>query len=69
MDRGDLVNIYAYSPHDSNLANTSLHTGIFIDWEYEEPDGGWKVFVDGKIETFTKTWWKCKLVKSEPKNV
>jgi len=63
MNLGDLVNLYAYSPHDAELANTVLHTGILVDWEYEEPDGGWKVLVDGKIETFTKMWWVCRATR------
>ena len=63
MKVGNLVQIFAYAPHDSELARTPLHTGIFIDYEYEEPDGGWKVLTEGKIETFTKTWWKCREIE------
>ena len=62
MDKGDLVNLYAYSPHSSDLANRIIHTGIFLDSEIDEPDGGWIVLVEGIPQTFTKTWWKCKRV-------
>ncbi len=64
MDRGDLVNLYAYSPHDSMLANTITCTGIFI--EMIEDDlllGGWRVLVGDQVEAFSKAWWKCKKVK------
>lgn len=62
MDLGDLVHIYGYHPHNSHLANKIYHTGILLEWEKSEPDGGWIVLIDGKPQTFTKAWWKCKRV-------
>ena len=69
MKLGDLVHLYGYHPHNSDLANKIIHTGMFIEWERDEPDGGWIVLVDGNPQTFTKTWWKCKLVNNEQENV
>lgn len=64
MEHGDLVNLYAYSPHDSELANTIAHTGIFIERiEDDLLSGGWRVLVGNQIEAFSKAWWKCKKVK------
>ena len=60
MNAGDLVHLYGYHPHDSKLSGKIIHTGLFVDWEYNEPDGGWIVLVDGKPETFTKMYWICK---------
>lgn len=60
MEVGDLVNVYPYSPHDSQLSNTVIFHGIFIDWHHAKDGVGWKVFVDGKIETYSTMWWHCK---------
>ena len=69
MHKGELVNLYAYSPHSTDLANRIIHTGIFLEKDREEPDGGWIVLVDGIPRTFTKRWWKCKSINKEHKNV
>jgi hypothetical protein len=60
LNTGDLVQLFAYSPHDAELARTPLHNGIYID--YDEYEDGWQVLVEGKLETYAKTWWKIKKV-------
>ena len=69
MNKGDLVSLYAYSPHNSDLANRIIHTGIFLEQDRDEPDGGWVVLVEGVPRVFVRTWWKCKLVNNEQENV
>lgn len=69
MNKGELVNIYAYSPHDSDLANRIMHTGIFLEHDHDELDAGWVVLVEGIPRVFVRTWWKCESVNKEQKNV
>jgi hypothetical protein len=71
MNKGDLVNVYVYSPHDSDLANEIKHTGIFLhrDRGAQHHGGAWVVLVDGSINAFLEQWWNCKLVNEEIENV
>ena len=71
MKPGDLVHLYGYQPHNSDLANKIVHTGIFVDWvaALRTADRGWVILVDGKPQTFERAWWKCKLVNNEQENV
>ena len=57
---GDLVELFVYSPHDSELATMPLHTGIFIDGDSNAADVSWLILVDGKIGSYFKQWWSCK---------
>jgi hypothetical protein len=73
MKTGDLVQLFVYSPHSTALGCTPMHTGIFLDYlpsrimegTAKRRMSGWLVAVDGKLETFTRTWWKCKLVEGQ----
>jgi hypothetical protein len=58
MVKGDLVNLYSYSPHDSDLANRMIYRGILLQRIFG--DSGWIVLVEGEPRTFHKTWWICK---------
>jgi hypothetical protein len=60
VETGDLVQLFMYSPHDSELACTPLHTGIFLDYDEQSMTPGWILLVDGMAQTFTKQWWKIK---------
>ena len=57
---GDLVNLFMYSPHDSELAHTPLHTGIFIDYDYIAMEHAWLILVEGEINSYSKMWWNIK---------
>jgi hypothetical protein len=60
MNKGELVNLYVYSPHNTDLANRITHRGILL--ERMLGDDGWIVLVDGEPQTFHKAWWRCKKV-------
>ncbi len=62
MQVGDLVEIFVYSPHDSELARTVMHIGIYMGEDHNDIDGGWCVWTDGNIEIFNRRWWKCREV-------
>ncbi len=64
MYEGDLVQVWNYSPHSSDPKDRVSFTGIFLDYERMEPDGGWIVLIDGKLEIFTRTWWKCQKIQN-----
>ena len=63
--RGDLVNLFVYSPHDSELACTPLHTGICLDYDHEAMESAWLILVDGEMSSYSKTWWKIKKVQKQ----
>jgi|LWDU01.1.fsa_nt_gi hypothetical protein len=65
IESGDLVYLFMYSPHDSELACTPLHTGIFLDYADESHEPGWTILVDGKTEVFFKQWWKIKPMQKQ----
>ena len=52
-----------YSPHDSALACTPLHTGLFLDYDHEAFEHAWLILVDGEISSYSRKWWKIKLVE------
>jgi len=54
MTVGDLVQLYDYS------LEGPLITGVLIGWD--NPDHGWIVLVDGNLEIFSSSWWKCRSV-------
>lgn len=57
MQKGELVQLYSYSNFgDGDI----LYTGLYVGWDHS--DDGWIVLVDGKLETFASTWWKCRRV-------
>ncbi len=58
---GDLVNLYVYSPHDSELACTPLQTGIFLDYDHESFNQAYLVLIDGEIKSCSKQWWKIQI--------
>jgi|TARA_R110001583_G_scaffold5598_8_gene30082 hypothetical protein len=64
INSGDLVNLFAYSPHDSELACTPLHTGIFLNYDHDAMDVAWLILVDGEISSYSKTWWKIKSIQT-----
>jgi hypothetical protein len=57
---GELVQLFMYSPHDSELACTPFYTGIFLDYDDEGYVHGWILLVDGERKTFTKQHWRIK---------
>ena len=63
MKVGDLVQLFVYSPHDSDLSQTPMHTGIYMGEAYDDIDGGWKIWVGEKIESFNRRWWICREIK------
>ncbi len=65
MTPGDLVQLFMYSPHDSELACTPLHTGILLDYADEAMEPAWTILVDGKTEVFFKQWWKIKPIQKQ----
>ena len=61
LDIGELVQMYSNSAPDlENLAKRDLFTGLYMGWDYS--DDGWNVLINGKLETFASTWWKCRRV-------
>lgn len=71
MKVGDLVEVYGYDARgdDPEGCRTS---GILTDWD--RSDEGWIILVDGQLQVYPKTWWRCKVVtetrlkKAENKN-
>ena len=61
LDIGELVQMYSNSAPDlENLIERDLFTGLYMGWDYS--DDGWIVLINGKLETFASTWWKCRRV-------
>jgi hypothetical protein len=75
LNIGALVQMYAYSANGdsvdepgvvvdaSELAHDRHHrhglfTGLYMGWDHS--DNGWIVLINGKLETFASTWWKCR---------
>ena len=54
MSVGDLVQLYDYS------LEGPLIMGVLMGWS--NSDHGWIVLVDGNLEIFSSTWWKCRTV-------
>ena len=64
MNAGDLVHLVPYNPHSCEPMPKKV--GIFLDMRPSPQSGaGWIVLVDGEIETFTHTYWKCSKVETD----
>ena len=58
MKPGDLVRITC----KGSFAHIASGIGILIEFDKVEPDGGWVVMINDKVETFVTTWWECEVV-------
>tara|TARA_Y100000034_G_C6835447_1_gene377482 strand:- start:817 stop:993 length:177 start_codon:yes stop_codon:yes gene_type:complete len=56
MRIGDLVEVFGYDRH-GDLDNATL-VGILMGWDHS--DEGWVVLIDGQIQVYPKTWWRCR---------
>lgn len=57
MRVGDLVEVFGYDRHgDGN----DVQVGVLMGWD--QSDEGWVVLIDGQVEVYPKTWWRCRRV-------
>ena len=61
IESGDLVHLFMYSPHDSALACTPFHSGIFLDHDHDAYEVAWIILVNGEVKSFSRNWWKLRL--------
>ncbi len=59
MKVGDLVEVYGFDARGDNPGDHRI-SGILTGWDY--PDAGWILLVDGQLQVYPKTWWKCEVV-------
>ncbi len=58
MRTGDLVEVFGYDRHgDLDLDRL---VGVLMGWDHS--DEGWVVLIDGQLEVYPKTWWRCRRV-------
>jgi hypothetical protein len=60
---GALVQLYSHDWHDEVEEPEPIFTGICMGWD--SSDDGPIVLVDGKMETFATTWWRCVRVEDD----
>jgi hypothetical protein len=64
MKVGDLVQLFVYSPNDYELSQTPMHVGIYMGESHNGIDGGWKIWINDKIESFNRRWWECREIEN-----
>ena len=60
MKVGDLVEVYGHHPLESAPGGHRI-TGVLTGWD--SSDDGWILLVDGQLQVYPKTWWRCKVIK------
>jgi hypothetical protein len=56
MRVGDLVEVFGYDRHGDVASGHKV--GILMGWDHS--DEGWVVLIDGQVEVYPKTWWRCR---------
>jgi len=57
MRVGDLVEVFGY---DRRGDGNDVQVGVLMGWD--QSDEGWVVLIDGQVEVYPKTWWRCRRV-------
>jgi hypothetical protein len=56
---GDLVEVYGYDAQGDNHGGHRI-SGMLTGWDYS--DEGWILLVDGQLQVYPQTWWKCEVI-------
>ena len=59
MKVGDLVEVYGYDARGEDPENHRI-SGILTGWD--DSDKGWILLVDGKLQVYPSTWWRCGVI-------
>lgn len=60
MEVGDLVEVYGYDARGDNPGDHRI-SGVLMGWD--SSDEGWILLVDGLLQVYPSTWWRCKAIK------
>jgi hypothetical protein len=56
---GDLVEVYGYDARGEDPEDHRI-SGLLTGWD--SSDEGWIVLVDGQLQVYPQTWWRCKVI-------
>lgn len=59
MKVGDLVEVYGYDARGEDPENHRI-SGILTGWD--DSDEGWILLVDGQLQVYPQTWWRCEVI-------
>jgi len=58
MRVGDLVEVFGYDRTGDLDEIFGSRVGVLMGWDHS--DEGWVVLIDGQVEVYPKTWWRCR---------
>jgi hypothetical protein len=53
---GDLVEVCGYD-RNGDIDHDRV-VGVLMGWDHS--DEGWIVLIDGQLQVYPKTWWRCR---------
>jgi len=58
MRVGDLVEVFGFDRTGDLDKVLGSRVGVLMGWD--PSDEGWIVLLDGQLQTYPKTWWRCR---------